>query len=507
MRLSLPIRKGCLAKNVPGAEPVARGLLMLGIGQASFILCGYVFHIYLARILGPTDYGLFGFVLTILVWLEISTYGVRDTAIQYINVSPRFFASLYRSFFRVQALISCVLFLLANLAFAPLALLKTRYDALFLIALLDLPFMGLYQLYLGYLNAFRLYSRQSAGLIVYSITKMVFIILFVQVGWGAAGALLGNVFSSLFALITCSALFLPKRNSELAGGESVADNTDVGVAVPSIKAIVASSLLFIIIPLFYNLMMSMDLWIVSLAVGGEMVGFYVAAGTVAKTVFFLFAIFYMTFFPAIVNALRTGNRTRMSRLLYFSFALFIFTAFPASLLLAVNAKEITQLIYGPAYASASSVISILSLAYFFLSLKVFLVYILYAANYRKQAVSILLGITALSLPFIYFLTRWKNIQGAAFGTAIVCFIGAILSYFAMNKVMRLGWASKKMALSVALALLAYMPLAWVPKNQINFLPLSCLSTVIFFLGLKRLGLLPKRSFVSLYKEIIGGIFR
>jgi O-antigen/teichoic acid export membrane protein len=507
MESRLPGQNAGKTRGKLQGESVTRGLLLLGIGQGFFIVGGYVFHIYLARTLGPADYGLFGFVFTVLVWLEIFTYGMRDAVIQYTNTSPHYFPSLHSSFFIVQIYISCGIFILANLAFAPLALLKTRYDALFLIALLDLPLMGLYQLYLGYLNGFRLYSRQAMGLIVYAVTKAVFIILFVWIGWGVAGALFGNIFSSIFAFITCFILFWPKRKSELAATAGESLGLGQGGIATSTGGIIKISFLFIIIPLFYNLMMSMDLWIVSLAIGGDAVGFYVAAGTIAKTIFFLFAAFYMTLFPAIVAALRKEDHFRSSRLFYLSFALFFFIAFPATLLLAVNAKEITLLVYGSAYTTASDIISILSFAYFFLTLNVFLVYMLYAGGRRKKAAMMLAGITLMSLPLIYIFTIWTGIRGAAFATAFACLCGALLSYLSIRKTLYLGWRAKNVAWSVALALFAFLPLALIPRNQINFIPLSLLSTLIFFLGLNKTGLLPQGSFKEFYDEIKGNLFR
>jgi len=499
----LPDQKVEMTEKGPGGEPLTRGLILLGTGQAFFIVFGYAFHIYLARVLGPTDYGLFGFVFTVLVWLEIFTYGMRDAAIQYINMVPGSFFHLRRSFFRVQILISCTIFLLANLAFAPLALTNTRYDALFLVAFLDLPLMGIYQLYLGYLNAFRLYSRQSAGLIVYAVAKAAFIILLVWVGWGMTGALFGNIFSSLFAFITCFMLFRPKKESELAVTTGPQPDAWQVAVFPSTRSIISSSFLFIVIPLFYNLMMSADLWIANLVIGGETTGFYVAAGTVAKTVFFLFAAFNMAIFPAIVASLRRKDRLRSSRLFYLSFALFFFIALPASLLLAVNAREIAVLIYGSAYASSSSVIGILSLAYFFLTLKVFFIYILYAGEHRKEAVRTLLGITAAGLPLIYLLTRWIGIRGTALGTALACLCGCALSYVFIFRTMRLGWTIRKTALSVGIALLSFLPLLFIPKNQASFIPLSLLSVIIYYLCLVRVGLLASSFPRDLFKAVTG----
>jgi len=52
------------------------------IGQAVFLLCGYGVHIFLARRFGPSLYGNFGVVISILVWFELAVIRGLPTAIQ-----------------------------------------------------------------------------------------------------------------------------------------------------------------------------------------------------------------------------------------------------------------------------------------------------------------------------------------------------------------------------------------------------------------------------------------
>lgn len=491
-------------KRKLAGEPVARGIAALVISQGVFILCGYLFYIYLARKLGPADYGLFGFVFTVLVWFEILTCGTRDALIKYINTYPRSFVIIHRPFTIVQTFISLVLAILVYLAFLPLAFYRTRYGALFFIAFLDLPLMGFYQLYVGYLNGFRLYTRQALASAVYSVAKAGFIILFVQLGYGVGGALFGNIFSTILAFAASYSFFLPKRREEIALGSVLAPPGYLTGAELAPGHIVRISFLFILIPLFYNLVMSMDLWLVNLVVGGETVGFYVAACTISKSIFFLFSAFYLTLFPVAIALLREEDQGNIRKLFSLSFTIFFFIAFPASLLLSVNAGGIALLVYGSAYQRAGSFISILAIAYFFLTLNVFFLYMLYAGGLQKEALNIILSTTLTGMALIYLLTEWRGAIGAAVGITITTFASSALSYFVIHHRLRLEWQGKRLAESMALALIVFLPLAFIPRNETNFIPLSLLFAVIYCLVLSYRGFLSSSDLKRWINTTIGG---
>lgn len=475
-------------KHTPGGETVARGIVSLAASQVVFILCGYTFYVYLARKLGPVDYGLFGFVFTVLVWLELLTCGARDVLIRHLNAFPGSLPMVRRPFFRAQVTISASFTVLAYLASLPLAFMHTRYGSLFFIAFLDLPLMGIYQLYVGYLNAFRLYTRQAVAVAVYSVAKAAGIILFVQLGYGVGGALFGNIFSTILALLAAYAFFLIATRAfrPTAGAP---DPAVEAAARPAPPAIVRSSFLFVLVPLFYNLLMSVDIWMVNLVVGGETVGFYVAASTAAKSIFFLFSAFYLTLFPVAVSSFREEEAGKMQRIFTLSSHIFFCIAFPASLLLSCNAGEVTRLVYGTAYRRTGDIIAVLAIAHFLLALNVYLLYLLFAAGRQRQAARIIALTTTVGIAAIYLLTSWKGDMGAACGAALTTFTGSLLSYHILHRVTGLSWQLKRLCECVFLSLLCFLPLAFLPKSEFTFIPLSLLFASVYSLALWRRGFL------------------
>jgi O-antigen/teichoic acid export membrane protein len=475
-------------RRTPGGETVARGIVSLAASQAVFILCGYAFYVYLARKLGPADYGLFGFVFTVLVWLELLTCGARDVLIRHLNAFPGSLPLVRRPFLLAQASVSLGFTTLAYLAALPLAFTHTRYGSLFFIAFLDLPLMGIYQLYVGYLNAFRLYTRQAVVVAVYSVAKAAGIILFVQLGHGVGGALFGNIFSTILAFLAAYAFFLPAARPGHPTGDREPTAPEAG-ARSALGAIVKSSFIFVLVPLFYNLLMSMDIWVVNLVVGGEAVGFYVAASTAAKSVFFLFSAFYLTLFPVAVSSFRGEETGKMQRIFTLSFYIFFCIAFPASLLLSLNAGEITRLVYGTAYQRTGNIISVLALAHFLLALNVYLLYLLFASARQRQAVRVIASTITLGVAAIYLLTAWKGDMGAACGAALTTLAGTALSYHDLRRGTGLSWPMKRLGESVLISLCCFLPLAFLPKSEVDFIPLSLLFSLIYYLALRRRGFL------------------
>jgi O-antigen/teichoic acid export membrane protein len=54
-----------------GASVAARGTIELLVARGCFLVSGYLIAVILARGLGPLEYGVYGVVMSLLVWLEM----------------------------------------------------------------------------------------------------------------------------------------------------------------------------------------------------------------------------------------------------------------------------------------------------------------------------------------------------------------------------------------------------------------------------------------------------
>lgn len=483
-----------------GGEPVARGMAFLLLSQAVFLVCGYFIHIYLARSLGPRDYGIFGFIIAVLTWMEIPVYGSSNLAVKYIQAWPDRFPTWSSLFFRAQCLITVAFFFPLAVFSVVIGLKSEKYGFLFLLAFLDLLFVGFYQLYLGCLNGFRLYARQATASIAYSLSKAGGISVLVYLGWRIRGALLGNVLSSIVGLLMGYLLFNTRCGSQCGGS---LPGYGEGQERVSLTRLIRESLLFALVPLMVNFVLNLDLWIINFLRGGSEVGYYVSAGTLARTVFFLFSATFMATFPAIVSSFRLGVASERTRRLFsLSGDFFLAVTLPCALAVSVNGRQLVALFFGKDYLQAGPITSILGMAMAFLTVYVFLVYVLYAAGRYSKAVRMLVCTACLDMVFVPLLVLAWGLQGAALATTTVTFAGSLLAYLAIKRNLALSWGWRRIGMMFMLCCLCFLPLLFIPREGVLFAPLSLIAFLVYGLSLVRTGIIRKVDLRMAMRSII-----
>lgn len=483
-------------------EPVARGLALLLMSQGAFLVCGYVIHVFLARKLGPEDYGIFGFIIAVLTWVEILVYGSSNLAVKYIQTRPDRFQTWKSLFFRAQFVVAAGFFLpLAGLSLI-VGWKSERYGFLFLIAFFDLLFIGFYQLYAGYLNGFRLYARQAITSVAYSISKAFSMVLLVYLGLRVRGALLGNIFSSMAGLLVGYLLF--RSYGEALGGSSIPEEIR-GERGISLSRVISESFLFALVPLMVNFILNLDTWVVNFARGGSEVGYYVSAGTLSRTIFFLFSATFMATFPAIVSSFRGGTTSeRTKRLFGLTGDFFMAIALPSALLLAGNGRTLVRLFFGGEYLQAGPVTSILSLGMLFLTAFVFLVYVLYAAGKYAGAVRMLALPACLDIVSAPLMVLLWGIRGAALSTTMVSAAGLLMTYLSIRRHLALTWEWRRMTAMILLCCLCFLPPFLLREEGVLTLTLSGVAFFIYIILLVSTGLINRGDVSMAVKSLIPG---
>ena len=125
----------------------ARASFQLGVEGAFLAASGYVGMLILAWSLGPADFGLYGVIISLLVWFE------RTTMLGIPSAVTKLIAEGEETVAPTSMLISLALAAVVAIAlwvFAPAMarlLQAPGQEALFRLAALDIPFYGMYLLY------------------------------------------------------------------------------------------------------------------------------------------------------------------------------------------------------------------------------------------------------------------------------------------------------------------------------------------------------------------------
>ena len=292
---------------------MARGTVYLMIAEVMFILSGWAIHIGSKRILGISEYGTLGILLSLLTLYRIFlATGVNRAVSRYIALDPWQANSIRRQALKLQITIG-IGFCIAVWLAAPILARIWRDDAFVGYIRLTgffLPVFGIYSVYRGTLNGFTLFGREARVSIIYSLLKvaLVFILIFSFRYWwnqGLYGAVSGYLAAIIGATILARVLCPTMETRDGAG------------TFP-ISRIVRFAFPVVLFSFIISLIQHLDLYFVRAMVKedpGLATGYYTCAQQFARIPYMLLYALSLTIFPNIAAGTASGDKDRQSGVL------------------------------------------------------------------------------------------------------------------------------------------------------------------------------------------------
>jgi O-antigen/teichoic acid export membrane protein len=321
-------------------ERYRRGTRQLLLARVSFFASAYVISAILARKLGAIDYGIYGVIISQLLWLESLVHaGVPGATCKLIADGRHDPGEVERSA-RALLLGPSVLLVVVCWFLAPQVanLMRIPNGAVLLrIAIIDVPFAVVYVSYDGILYGHRRFGAVAWAQVIYGITKLAGVVALIGVGFSVERVLMANVVSTC---VVCAVLavryppagFRPRRRITWEIGS---------IAAPMALYLVSGQVL-----------LNLDLWSLKILWngGGEVVGQYVASANLARTLTVIPAVQTGVLFASVAWAVasREAMRARLHIQEATRFALVIGAG--ASTMLAVDASEVLSILFSSAYA-------------------------------------------------------------------------------------------------------------------------------------------------------------
>ena len=340
---------------------IGKGALYLAISQAVMLAAGYVIHVGVGRLLGPTSYGVFALSLSIITILSVA---LRSG---FVAATSKFVAEknsnarevLARSL-KMQILIGGAIFL-ALFVFAGAAaglLGDATLEPYVRFVSLTIPVSTLYYVYTAALNGQRRFAEQMYAGIGYSLAKVIAAFGLLLAGFGLYGALFGYLLAPLagFAL---AAQYV--KVSRLPSGSK--------------KAPTYSELAGFSIPLLFSSLVSsfsdnLDLFLAKFFLfDNAAFGAYAAAATLTRVPLFFVSASSAAFFPAFSDLLSRGETAAAGKHLEKGMRYVLILVAPVPLVLASLAGPVLSVIYSREYLLAASAFVMLSLSAIFRSLR------------------------------------------------------------------------------------------------------------------------------------------
>jgi len=393
------------------------GTARVFLAESLLLPTGLLTAAYLARRLGPEAYGLFTVAAAIIAWIEWSITSLFARASVKLVADARSWQQIGSTILSVYLSASLAGgLLLAGLA-APLADLLNKpelagYMRLFAI---DIPLFCLAQAHRNILVGLGHYTEQAFAAATRWLTRLVLVVLLVQLGLSIQGAILGYIGASILELALARFFVRP----ELSARAALEVGRLWGLAAPLLLSSLALR--------FYD---RLDL-VTLTALGGSarQAGLYGAAKNLAIFPALLATSFSPLLLSALSRAFRDGKNALADALVRDAMRA-VLLVIPFAALAAGSASEIVPLVYGRAFGPSGPFLSWLIFAALALLQVSVATAVLIAANRPRLTLAVTGPLPLIALAgYLPVIPRWGP-EGAAIITFVSTTLGALAAFLA-----------------------------------------------------------------------------
>lgn len=402
---------------------LARGTLLGFAAQAWHLLAAFLLYAYLARELGPADFGQWRLALSVLVWFEIFlNSGLTKVTTKSFTQGEHDRADVSRAGLTGQMIVAIAAFvaLEASAGLIARALGEPSVAVLLRVAAFDIPVYGLFMIWSAMQLGRHHYTRQAIAWMVYATAKFAAIGGLVAAGFEVKGALIGNAVASVVGLVFV-AVPLGVAQLDRAGRGRL------------LKGMAIAAVPFLSLNLIEGFGRSADLWLLSALVPvAAQLGWYASASALAEIPTFLFEGLNRVLFPGVSQARADGDTRLVGRYALQGVRLATMVGVLGIAMMAATGKEALTFLYSSAYVGAYWALVVLMAAGLGRSLRATATEVLMARDQRAAAVTLLVVAIGIELVLLWALTGRFGLVGAASATAVAALIAGVSAVIALR---------------------------------------------------------------------------
>ncbi len=302
---------------------------------------GYLFQIFMGRMLGPSDYGILGSIVSILYIVSIPLATIQTVITFFVskyNTNQEYgkiHSLLFKSFKKITpyTIVGLVFLYLSSWRVADFLNIPTNMPLI--IFSMVIFFSILTPITFGVLQGLQNFNHLALNSTANAALKLVAGIFLVYIGFGVNGAIAAYGASTAFAFILCyfPLRFLIHQKAEEIGKKEIYD----------------FSLPVLIVTAAFSIMMNIDLIIVKHYLNPVDAGYYTAASMIAKVIYFSSTAISSVMFPK-VTVRHTSNQ-RSYEIISKSILYMTALSAMAVAVLYFFSGEVIGFLYGKAYIS------------------------------------------------------------------------------------------------------------------------------------------------------------
>jgi len=465
---------------------LARSTFWLIVSEIIFNLSGYIIHSFVGRILGPSDYGRYGLVVTMTTMIIILVgNGIPTAMAKYISeifeTDPRSVLAIKKKAALLQTAIIGTLTLSFFFA-SPLiarALSDDSLTNLFRISSLIIPSFALASFYFSWYTGLHKFNVQSILKTLRSIFKVLAI---VGLAWAykVPGSIVGYAlaaFSVFLVAFTYDRLWVTNALKKAAKAQKQAQE----VPFPTSK-LINYAWQVVLFFLAYELLISIDLYLVKGILHDDyLTGIYNAALTVGRIPYYVFYALTIMLLPVVSKTTANNDHKATNTVISQSMRLMVILLVPSVILMSQFAKPIIRIFYSAKYIEAAYPMSILAWGVGFLTIFYVMSFVLNGAGKTKIPMYISIIGVIINTVLNYILIKKYALVGSAIATSITSALVTLIMLFYVIRDFGPILSRKSMAKITIAGALMYVASLFFSKGQLVFMVWSLILFALYLL--------------------------
>ncbi len=407
-------------------RPILKISFWLSLAELAFNFSGYIIHAFLGRFLGPADYGRFSLVIVFSTMVIILIgRGIPISMSKYLSEIYKTNKPEVKNIKRHAAWLQFLIIAVVSVLYfwsAPLfaKLLKDPTLApLFRISTFIIPTFALASFYIYYFNGIHQFNRQSLLKFVRAGAKIIFILGFGYL-YKTAGAIIGQALAPLSVFLVAYFLDPFRKLKNLSPAKKFDKNL--------FKKITCFAWPIITFMLFYELMISIDLYLVKAIMRSDyQAGLFNSALTVGRIPYYAFYFLTILLLPKISQSIARKDTKKTKKILSVSYRFLFMLMLPTLAILSYFSASALEFFYGAEFTLAAAPMSILVFGLGFLTVYYTITFVLNGAGKNKIPMySSIVGAILNAILNYFFIKQW-GLMGAAWATTITAFLIMLFS--------------------------------------------------------------------------------
>ncbi|WP_407409490.1 flippase [Methanobrevibacter sp.] len=398
-------------------QTIFKNMSWLLISQIIASVCGFIWTILMARYLGVSNYGIFGFatsltgILSILMDLGISTHIVRHISTDYES-APKYLGNAIplKSIFSIVTIVLTLIILI---------LMKSNELVITVTMLFTIEMFIKTYIYLfnGSFQAFEEGKYQGIGNTILHLLLLIFILIAIFTDLGLIGIAVSYIIANFVAL--SYEYYVLNKNITKPKFEFDKDFC---------KKITIISIPFAVNSLLYTLYYSIDVVMLANMVGTYETGIYNATYKLISVLTLFYSVYTAVIFP-VMSRFFENDESMLLISFEKSIKYLMLVIIPIAIATVFYSTDVIHLIYGHKYDAASSVLSILIWTVCLLFISGATNSLLNASHKEAVVTRIYTVAAAFNIILNFFMIPHFSYNGAAITTVLSDLLIVIIQFY------------------------------------------------------------------------------